>query len=64
MRKSQHWQTIRTKRKNATVFDLVTRTEDTMASQTSEWTVTTQNRTKIRTATTNQDLDDYDDVIT
>lgn len=63
MRRSQNWQTIRTKRKNASVYDLVTHTEDTIASQTSEWTIGTQNRTKTRTATTNRDLDDYDDVI-
>lgn len=63
MRKSQNWHSIRTRRKQHSVFDLVTHNEDAIASQTSEWTVGTQNRTKTRTATSNRDLDDYEDFI-
>lgn len=63
MRKSQNWASAYTKRKNKSTFDLVTSHEQKFASQNSEWTSGTQQRTKHRTATTIRDQDDYEDVI-
>jgi hypothetical protein len=63
MKKSQTWNPFYTKRKNTSTYDLVTQNENTLASQQSEWNSGTQQRTKIRTATTLRDQDDYEDVI-
>lgn len=63
MRKSQAWQSARTKRKNPSVLDLVTQTEATLASQSSEWTMSQSRGGRTRTATTLREVDDFDDVI-
>lgn len=63
MRKSQVWQSARTKRKNPSVLDLVTQTEATLASQSSEWTMSQSRGGRTRTATTLREADDFDDVI-
>lgn len=61
MRKSQAWQSARTKRKNPSVLDIVTQTEATLASQSSEWTMSQSRGGRTRTATTFK-VDDLSDI--